>query len=96
MDAYLLSAIARVKSTLKKCYIDIANIAVDCLETEAEKNLVRKLTYISIIILQVTQELVQLSESINIASRQLTIIFGTLNILETRIHLLSRETRARM
>ncbi|MDR1528479.1 MAG: arginine--tRNA ligase [Puniceicoccales bacterium] len=55
--AYLLYAIARIKSILRKCNCDVANITADCLETESERNLVRKLTYFPIILSQAAKEL---------------------------------------
>ncbi|MDR1891277.1 MAG: arginine--tRNA ligase [Puniceicoccales bacterium] len=117
--AYLLYAIARIKSILRKCDVDMANVAADCLETEAERNLVRSLTYFPIILSQAARELRPhylctylfeltgeysafystdriLGEPTNIASRRLTIILGTLNILETGMHLLGLETLERM
>ncbi|MDR2628452.1 MAG: arginine--tRNA ligase [Puniceicoccales bacterium] len=55
--AYLLYAIARIKSILRKCNCDVASITADCLETESERNLVRKLTYFPIILSQAAKEL---------------------------------------
>jgi arginyl-tRNA synthetase len=55
--AYLLYAIARIKSILRKCNCDVTNVTADCLETESEKNLVRKLTYFPIILSQAAKEL---------------------------------------
>ncbi|MDR2779321.1 MAG: arginine--tRNA ligase [Puniceicoccales bacterium] len=55
--AYLLYAIARIKSILRKCDTDIIDLTADCLETEEEKNLVRKLIYFPIILSQAAKEL---------------------------------------
>ncbi|MDR1232897.1 MAG: arginine--tRNA ligase [Puniceicoccales bacterium] len=55
--AYLLYAIARIKSILRKCNGDVASTTADCLETESERNLVRKLTYFPIILSQAVKEL---------------------------------------
>jgi arginyl-tRNA synthetase len=55
--AYLLYAIARIKSILRKCDADPDTAAVDILETEEEKNLVRKLTYFPMVLSQAAKEL---------------------------------------
>ncbi|MDR2603500.1 MAG: arginine--tRNA ligase [Puniceicoccales bacterium] len=55
--AYLLYAIARIRSILRKCNCDVTNVTADCLETESERNLVRKLTYFPIILSQAAKEL---------------------------------------
>lgn len=55
--AYLLYAIVRIKSVLKKCPIAIGTVVADDLETAEERSLVRKLTYFPIILSQAAKEL---------------------------------------
>ncbi|MDR1413426.1 MAG: arginine--tRNA ligase [Puniceicoccales bacterium] len=55
--AYLLYTIARIKSILGKCDLDLNAVSVDILETEEEKNLVRRLTYFPMILSQAVKEL---------------------------------------
>ncbi|MDR2738090.1 MAG: arginine--tRNA ligase [Puniceicoccales bacterium] len=59
---YLLYAIARMKSILRKsilrkCGSSPDGVSVDCLETEEERNLVRKLTYFPIVLSQAVDDL---------------------------------------
>jgi arginyl-tRNA synthetase len=55
--AYLLYAIARIRSILRKCAVDLNNTSADPLETGEEQNLVRKLTYFPIVLSQAVKEL---------------------------------------
>jgi arginyl-tRNA synthetase len=55
--AYLLYAIARIKSILRKCAVPLGGVSADYLETEEERNLVRKLTYFPIILSQAVDDL---------------------------------------
>ncbi|MDR1432736.1 MAG: arginine--tRNA ligase [Puniceicoccales bacterium] len=55
--AYMLYAIARIKSVLKKCSIDAAAALANDLETAEERSLVRKLTYFPIVLAQAAKEL---------------------------------------
>jgi arginyl-tRNA synthetase len=55
--AYLLYAIARLRSILKKCGVDPAFCRANALETEEERALVRQLTHFPIILARAVEEL---------------------------------------
>ncbi|MDR3144168.1 MAG: arginine--tRNA ligase [Puniceicoccales bacterium] len=55
--AYLLYAVARMKSILRRWNGDPNAVSADVIETEEERHLVRKLTYFPIILTQAVEEL---------------------------------------
>jgi arginyl-tRNA synthetase len=55
--AYLLYAVARIKSILRKCDANLEDVSADYLSSDEERNLVRKLTYFPIILSQAVADL---------------------------------------